>query len=237
MKKKKSILLFFIVFFAISFLLYLYFHISNNQVQKQESNTNTKSQKIIYKSPIPTLKSLYQNEDIVAEIEFPSLELKQPVVQGSDNEFYLTHNSYKNEDKLGAIFLDYRIVDINKAKQVNIYGHNSDYYTPPFRILENYQQEDFFNQHLDITLKTDKKAFSYKIFFVSIVPKGNNEHMIISYQGDPFLNHINLMRSNALFDTKEEITKQDDILILQTCLFNPEGRNLLIGAKKIKNKE
>ena len=54
---------------------------------------------------------------------------------------------------------------------------------------------------------------------------------------DAFLNHVNLLRQNSLFDTGEEILKDDKLLILQTCLYNPENRKILVLAKLITDKK
>lgn len=202
------------------------------EVKKVTEQKIEKKEKI-YKSQISILKELYQNEDIIVELSIPSLDFNEIIVKGKDNIYYLTHDIQKKEKKQGTAFMDYRTLEIDTAKQINIYGHNSIDRDLPFAILENYQKEDFFKEHRNIILKTEKNYYSYKIFAVSRVPKNYEEHMIIAYEGEEFLNHVNKMRSNALLDTKENITKNDDILVLQTCLFDPK-EFLLVFAKKIQ---
>lgn len=223
------------VFTIIIFILIgtFYFLGTNKEKSKVDDKKKIVENDYAYENPFPYLREIYQNDDIIAEVEISSLDFKELVVKGNDNDYYLTHDIQKNKDKIGTTFLDYRTKDIDKAKQINIYGHNSDYYDLPFGILENYMDEKFFNNHQEITLKTDLNEYSYKIFAISTIPKESDEHMIISYEEEDFINHINKMRENALFDTKEKVTKKDQILILQTCLFNPE-KYLLLFAKKVQ---
>lgn len=200
--------------------------------EKNEKVDEVKKQEVPYENVFPSLRELYHNYDIKAELSISSINLKELVVQTKDNDFYLNHDIYQNKNNNGAIFIDYRTSDIDMARQLNIYGHNSLNSELPFKALEQYLQKDFFVNNLFIELKTDKKAYSYKVFAVSVVAKEDNEHMIISLEGEKFLNHILLMRSKALYDTKEVITEDDNLLILQTCLYNPENF-LLVMAKRI----
>lgn len=222
-------------FFGIALIIVgTFLQTSNHNIGKSKKE-NRKIENIVekkYNNPLPALRELYQNDDIIAEIAISSLDFKELVVKANDNNYYLNHDIQKKDNKCGATFLDYRIENIDTAKQINIYGHNSDYYTLPFGVLENYQEESFFNEHLDVTLQTDSNLYHYKIFAISTIPKESDEHMLISSEQKDFLEHIKVMREKALFDTQEKITEKDKILILQTCLFNPE-RYLLLLAKKI----
>lgn len=230
--KKKFRILSVAIFSVLIVSLGLVFIVFHNEKQKEINQKD--EQKEVYDNPLSGLRELYQNPDIIAELDIPSIELKEFILKGSDNDYYLNHDIQKNKTIIGAIFMDYRISDVDNAQQINIYGHNSDTDSIPFGKLVNYQEEDFFKKNLDITLKTDKNAYSYKIFAVSLVPKDSDEHMIVSYKENDFANHVNKMRSNSLFDTGEKISKNDNILVLQTCLFHPE-QFLLIFAKKYKN--
>ena len=65
-----------------------------------------------------------QNTDIVGWLEIENTNINYPVLQGADNNYYMTHN-YKNEkSKNGSIFLD---ADYNwdiPSNNLLMYGHN-----------------------------------------------------------------------------------------------------------------
>ncbi len=238
MKNKKLIII--ICFLGlISIVSGIYFSMQSNtslDKGKTEVKTTKKKKKKVntYQSPIPDYQKNYNNNDIIAELSIPALNLKEAVAKGKDNDFYLNHDLSKNESKTGSILVDYRTTDINKAKQINIYGHNSDYYTLPFKSLEKYLDDNFVKDNSLIYLNTDKYSFTYKIYAIKIFTT-EDEHTIISFDdSDEFLKHIALMRENAKYDSGEQLAKDDDILILQTCLYDPVDTKLLVMAKKEK---
>ncbi len=246
MKSKKLIITFFLVLISIlcvvGYFDYQKFE-KNKIVSNTSKKTNTEKKETAkkkieekYDNPIPALIESYQNPEIVAKLSIPPLNFDEIVARSYDNSFYLSHDLYKNESQLGAIFVDYRTKDLDNAKQINIYGHNSDFYTLPFKALENFMNKDFFDNNPYIYLYTTKQKLTYKVFATRIITS-EDEHTIISYgDNQAFLNHVNKLRENVLYDTGEEILKDDKLLILQTCLYNPEGRKILVMAKLTKTK-
>ena len=67
------------------------------------------------------------NPDVVAWIDIPGADIDYPVVQGGDNEYYLSHDFHGYEGWLaryGAIFMDYRNDPDWNDEGYFIYGHN-----------------------------------------------------------------------------------------------------------------
>ncbi|MDE7287249.1 MAG: class B sortase, partial [Lachnospiraceae bacterium] len=65
-----------------------------------------------------------QNKDMVGWLAVEGTKIDYPVVRGVDNEYYLHHNFYGDEDKYGCLFVkDIADVDTPGANFV-IYGHN-----------------------------------------------------------------------------------------------------------------
>ena len=105
------------------------------------------------------VRSLKQeNQDIVGFLEIENTNISYPVVQGKDNEFYMTHNYKKEKSKNGAIFLD-KNYDWNiESNNLLIYGHNLNNGTM-FQELLKYENEDYYKDILVfyLLLKMKKK--------------------------------------------------------------------------------
>lgn len=102
------------------------------------------------------------NPDIVAWIRIPGV-LDYPVVQGKDNQYYLSHTFQKNHNIAGSIFLDYRnSSNFTDSKNI-IYGHNMKDGSM-FHVLQNFQEIDFYQKNREILLYLpDGSVQSYKI--------------------------------------------------------------------------
>ena len=90
------------------------------------------------------------NSDIVAWIRIPGV-LDYPVVQGTDNSYYLHHTFRKEYNIAGSIFLDARnTADFSDGKNI-IYGHNMRDGSM-FHVLRKFQDLDFYQANREIWL-------------------------------------------------------------------------------------
>ena len=173
-------------------------------------------------------KDYYNNDDIVGIINIEGTEINDVIVKSSDNSYYLNHNINKDYDVKGSIFLDYR-TDFN-SKQINIYGHNSNYYLDlPFKDLEKYLDKSFYNNHKYINIWDGSNDYIYEIFSIQIVTK-DFEHMNIN--PSDITNHINKI-SKSIYDTNVRVNINDNILVLQTCNYNPINSYIVIYSKRL----
>jgi len=90
------------------------------------------------------------NADIVAWIRIPGV-LDYPVVQGTDNSYYLHHTFRREYNIAGSIFLDARnTTDFSDSKNI-IYGHNMRDGSM-FHVLRKFQDLDFYQATREIWL-------------------------------------------------------------------------------------
>jgi sortase B len=73
-------------------------------------------------------KLLDQNPDTVGYIYIDGTEVDNPVVQTTDNEYYLDHGFDGEEFRAGTVFMDYRDVygaeTDTWSENIVLYGHN-----------------------------------------------------------------------------------------------------------------
>ena len=216
MKKIFSIFIFIIFLFSFTFI--------DNKKETSITVENSKKYDLDY------FKEYFNNNDIVGTIKIDDTSINNFIVKGVDNKYYLNHSIDKKYDVKGSIFLDYR-VDLN-SKQINIYGHNSNYYKDlPFHELESYLNKNFYNTHRYIKIWDGINDNIYEIFSIQLVTN-DYEHMNV-FPKD-VNNHLEKI-SKSIYETGVDINMNDQILVLQTCSYTPKGY-IVIYSKKIDNK-
>lgn len=205
--------------------------LDNFVLEKQETNEEEP-----YQEEITNLKEEYNNEDVVGTLEILNTTYKVPVVQTTDNDYYLKHLPDKTRSFMGSIFLDYR-VDIDNSKKLLIYGHNSKKYKMPFKILENYYDEEYLNNHKFVELRTQNKIRKYEIFSV-YVATSDYSYMKTEFEEGKYLEHLYDLKKYSFFDIDVDLDNDSNILILQTCSTHKDYENfekkyLIIALKEV----
>ncbi len=91
------------------------------------------------------------NPEIIAWIRIPDTKIDYPVVQGTDNEYYLKHTFKKTEHVAGSIFLDKdNSPDFSNRKTI-LYGHNMKDGSM-FQGLHKYESESYLQEHNKVYL-------------------------------------------------------------------------------------
>jgi len=188
---------------------------------------------------IKKLQDYYNNSDIKGIISIDGMDtFNYPVVQAQDNDYYLNHNYYKKYDAYGSIYADYRS-NLDSSNKILIYGHSSSKRDVPFNKLESYYDESFYKNHKYIILETESNIYRYEIFSV-YVETSDFTYMNINFDSkEDWYSHIIKIKNKSLYSTDAELTKDDDILILQTCSTNPNYKKyskkyLLIVSRRVK---
>lgn len=236
MKVKTSICLFMIsilLFLTMSFVPNFYIFIE----KEREIYFEPTIEEIVEKTEeVTNIKNEFKNPDIIGNIRIPNTKIDEVVVQGKDNDYYLNYNEKLEKDVKGAIFLDYRVgLD---SKKLLIYGHNSSDLDVPFKELENYYKKSYYNNHKYIEIATELGVFTYEIFSVFIETKDWSYMNINFKDDDAWLNHLLALKNKSMYETGVNVTKDEKILILQTCSHHKdykkyENKYLLVIGKKV----
>ena len=159
-----------------------------------------------------------KNNETVAWIQVNNTNINYPVVQHSDNSYYLEHDFYKRKTNIGWIFGDYRDNFETLNNNTIIYGHNLVNRTMfgqlPYLLGKNWFKSP--NSHY-IKLSTKKSNSIWQIFSVyKIAPTTDylqsKFNSVATYQ--QFLETIS-KRSQQKFDI--DVKNTDKIITLSTC--------------------
>ena len=241
MKKKRLFKTLFVYIILIA-SVYTWFNLNNDNVVIYDYlvliDEPVKYENTAEKEIIDNYKKKYNNKEIVGEISILDSDYKKVIVQHNNNDYYLNHTESKKSSFMGAIFLDYR-VNIDSSKKLLIFGHNSSKVEMPFKILDNYYDYKYYQEHPYIQIVTNKETRLFKIYSVYVEVK-DFDYMKTDFKNDEdWYNHISKFKNKSLYDTGVEVNKEDNILILQTCSTHKDYKNykdkfLLVIAKEVK---
>lgn len=230
-KNKKIVVI--ILFLLIGSFCLQYFSNNNEELVSKEENKTADWNFVVKQVDDKTIDNYrkdYNNQDIIGELVIANSNFKEIVVQTSDNEFYLNHLVDKTYNRLGSIFMDYRnTVDDRK---IIIYGHNSEDIYTEFNLLENYLNFDYYKGHQDIYFKTINNNYHYKVFSVFIVIN-DYRYINLNFSDDEYNKHLNYLKEQSVYDTYIDVNDNDEIIVLQTCYFQPKNSYLVVVGKKV----
>lgn len=190
----------------------------------------------------PNFAQLYQqNQDVKGWIEITGTQLRGPVVQSGDNDYYLHNNFMKQRNICGALFLDYRcrIEPQSLSKNTIIYGHYVNNGTM-FGSLFGYKNLDYYKQNPVINFSTIYDAYQWKIFSVMIVDSLLERGDAFPYLTTQFANDESFMawveqvQRRSMYNTSVDVRADDDILTLSTCTYEFDDARLVVVARKVR---
>ncbi len=179
---------------------------------KQNNNVNNP---IDYNKIINDVRNEYQNDDIVGILSIDNTDYRVPILQGEDNSYYLNRGPDGKRNSIGSVYLDYR-VNIDSSRKLLIYGHNSSRIDMPFKILEEFYDIDYFNNHKTMSIITSNMEKKYEIFSV-YVETSDFSYMNLKLSDEEFDNQFKMFKEKSLYDTGVEVLPNDEVLVLQTC--------------------
>ena len=200
-----------------------------NLEKAEEEETPIEEIKMITNNELASLLTV--NEDVVGKLVVNNTNVDYPVVQASDNDYYLTHNINKEKNANGWIYLDFRNDAMNLDKNNIIYGHNMYYSGVMFGTLyKTYNANWYKNKDNQIiTYNTLYEDMQFKIFSIYKVPD-TNDYLKVYFDGDnDFLEFISMIKKRSVYDFNVPVNADDKIITLSTCSDNGTKR-LVIHA-------
>ena len=181
--------------------------------------------------PRPEFIALWEafgNPDIVGHLYIEGTDFETYVVQGADNEFYTSHDIYKNPSGTGWVFLDY-MVDIYLDMDVNvvIHGYNGSYLQ---RILTQYFYYDFFLAHPVISFDTKFANYNWEIFAFYVAPK-EFPFAQVYHPLDVWGERVEMFTLASLYNTRLDVTEYDQVLTIVTPTSTTPGLYYVLQAR------
>lgn len=168
------------------------------------------------------------NNNTVGWIKIDETNIDYPIVQATDNNYYLKKNIYKQTSTSGSLYLDYRNNNFDDTNTI-IYGHNMKNGTM-FSELKKIYEGKIQNNVIKIQTETEEKT--YQVISVYIVDA--NYNMEINIQDyNKYISNV-IKKSKINFNV-EKFSEKSKILTLITCSYNNEER-IVVQAIEIDKK-
>ena len=169
------------------------------------------------------------NGDVVGWILIPGTAVSYPLLQTSNNQYYLSHTWKGLYNLAGSIFLECQnsrdLSDFNTV----IYGHRmAD--GSMFTALKNYQQQSWWEQHPTVYLTDDSGTRCYEIFAAyEVSTQGDTYRLAFSGDGEK-QDFLDFCLAQSAIDTGIVPTVQDRILTLSTCTGHGHATRWVVQA-------
>lgn len=176
---------------------------------------------------------IHKNSDTIAWIQVNNTNINYPIVQTTNNDYYLTHSYDKRDNEAGWVFMDYR----NKSNFTNrnsiIYAHSRLDKTM-FGSLSAVLKESWYknkDNHI-IKISTPTENTLWQIFSVYKI-KEESYYITTDFANDEaYLEFLTTLQARSKYNFQTSLNSNDRILTLSTCYSDTE--RTVVHAKMIK---
>ena len=153
---------------------------------------------------------------IIGWIQSEGTVINYPIVQYTDNDFYLNHKPDRTRHRWGSIYLDYRNSPSFTDNSIIIYGHDMAS-GDKFGSLLNYQNQAYFEQHDTMFIFTPTGNYVLYLFAGYIINSIVEVPPLHFLDEEDFESYINSIRSRSTFTSDVEVNFGDRVVFLATC--------------------
>lgn len=242
MNKKKIDWKFWVVFSA-AFLVFLFaavklgmllweyytgnqeYHHLEESVQQQDEDTQSLEEDTEFSVDFDKLKSI--NPDVVGWIRIEGLGISYPMVQGEDNEYYLTHTFYRKENKCGSIFVEVENSRNFSDFNIFVYGHNMKDKSM-FARLNEYQEEGTFLENPEFCIYTPEGMQRYQIYSCHVAELGAESFRYQFVDDADYAEWQKHVKEQSFYDTGIMPKAGQKTVTLMTCTPAGSSYRLLV---------
>lgn len=179
-----------------------------------------------------------KNSDTIAFIHMNNTNVNYPVVQTTNNDYYLTHAFDKRKNEAGWVYMDYRNTLDPMSDNIVIYGHgrvNNTVFGSLRKTLTDSWQNNKDNYVINISTPTIN--YVYQIFSIYTI-EAESYYIQTSFPtAEEKQTWIDTMISrNTAKKIQTTVNSDDKILTLSTC-YNDDGIRIVVQAKLIKTSQ
>lgn len=185
-------------------------------------------------------ETLYnKNKRLIGWLRIEGTNIDYPVMQTTDNEYYLDHNYDQEYDKNGSLFMDAACDVVHRNTNLIIYGHHMKS-GKMFGNLNKYSSESYGKEHSIIQFDTIYEKGTYQVMYVFRSRIYNEDEIVFKYyqffdalSEKEFDSNMKEMAAISLYDTGVTASFGDELLTLSTCDSSETDGRFVVVAKRI----
>lgn len=181
-----------------------------------------------------------KNKRLIGWLKIDDTIIDYPVMQTSNNEYYLTYNFNQEYDKNGSIFMDYQCKAYPRSQNLILYGHHMKS-GKMFGDLEKYAKESYYKEHSVIQFDTIYEKSTYQVMYVFRAKVLKENEIAFKYyqfinanSEEEFNSYMKEMAEMSLYDTGVTAEYGDELLTLSTCDNSQTDGRFAVVAKRIQ---
>ena len=186
-------------------------------------------------------ETLYnKNRRLIGWLKIEDTNIDYPVLQTTDNIYYLDHNFEQEYDKNGSLFLDAACDIVHRNTNLIIYGHHMRS-GKMFGNLNKYSSESYYKEHPYIQFDTIYEKGTYQVMYVFRSKIYNEDEIMFKYyqffdavSEKEFDSNMQEMAAISLYDTGVRAGFGDELLTLSTCDNSEADGRFVVVAKRIE---
>ena len=198
------------------------------------------NEEIIVPDVLDDYKTLYTlNQNLIGWVKIDDTYIDYPVLQTTNNEYYLDHNFDQEQDKNGSIFLDKDCMVLPRSTNLIIYGHHMRS-GRMFGQLNKYSSQSFYEDHKYIQFDTIYEKGTYEVMYVFRSKIYEESEIVFKYYQFidaaselEFNSYMREMAAMSLYDTGVTAEYGDELLTLSTCDYYTDDGRFVVVAKRI----
>ena len=170
-----------------------------------------------------------QNPDVLGWILIPGTRVSYPVVQGTDNSYYLDHTWRGGKNSVGAIFMECRNSSDLSDFNTIIYGHRMNNRSM-FGTLSQYKSRSYWQAHPYVYLTDDSGTHRYEIFAAGEVSVDSDVYRLGLRSDSSRQSFLDSCLTLSALNTGVTPHTYDKVLTLSTCTGNGHATRWVVQA-------
>lgn len=171
-----------------------------------------------------------RNPDVLGWLNVYGTKIDYPLLQGEDNQKYISTNAQGDYSLAGSIFLDYRNTPDFSDFNTIVFGHHMEK-SAMFGDLERFFNQDFFDHHKYGNLYFDRKDHGIEFFaFMEVDAFDSSIYTTPIRQIQAKQEYLERIKKQSKYYRDIGISIEDHLILLSTCTENTtNGRHILVG--------